>query len=104
MAPSRCEYTEYEESLVRQANLNSRYDCLPTTNKLLSQLHLGIVAPLRRCQGEISEEIYKLVFPLFILILIPKTPKIWERCIHVPFNLLFLTASIYVFATKVKIL
>jgi len=67
-----------------------------------SQFYLGIVALLRRCQGEISEEIFKLVFSLFILIMIIKTLKIRESCIHVPFNLILISINIYITSTKVK--
>ena len=64
------------------------------------QPYLGIVALLHRCQGEISEEIFKLIFSLLIPIMIIKTLKIRKRC--VPFNLLLIAISIYVFTTKVK--
>ena len=74
----------------------------PPPIRFFSQLHLGIVSLLRRCQGEISEEILKMVFSLFTPILIIKRSKIQESCICVPFNLLILI-SINVFATKVKL-
>jgi len=63
---------------------------------------LGIVAHLRRCHGEITEDIFKLVFSLLIPILITKNSKIQESCIHVPFNILLITICVYIIATKVK--
>jgi len=74
----------------------------PPPTSFSSHLQLGIVTLLLRCQGEITGEIFKILFSLFIPIMIIRIPKIQESCIHIPFNLLFITISIYVFTTKVK--
>ena len=83
MGPRGVKHTEYEEALVRYANLGSRYVCLPPPISFPSKFQLAIVTLLRRYQGEIPEEILKMIFSLFILILIIRTSKIWESCTYV---------------------
>jgi len=52
--------------------------------------------------GEITEKIFKMIFPLFISITITRTQKIRDSCKHIPFHFFFISINIYIFATKVK--
>jgi len=61
------------------------------------QLYLGITTLLLWCQEEITEKIFKMIFSLFISVTIIWTPKIRDSRIHIPFNFLIITISIYIF-------
>jgi len=68
-----------------------------------NQSHLGIATLLFRYQNKIAKESFKIAFPLLIPILIIRTPKTQDNCIHITFNFLFITISMYVSATKAKV-
>jgi len=69
---------------------------------LSNQLHLGIVTILFSCQGEITEKFFKIIFSLLIPIRIMRTQKKRDSHVHIPFNFLFITISMYRSTTKVK--
>jgi len=67
-----------------------------------NQSHLGIPVLLLRCQREITEEIFKMIFPLLLLITIIKTQKMWDSHKHIPFHFFVISNSIYILTTKIK--
>jgi len=64
--------------------------------------HLGMLIFLLRCQGEITEEIFKMIFPLLISITITKTLKMRDNRKHIMFHFLLISMNIYITFTKVK--
>ena len=57
----RCEHTKYED-LIRQINLDIRYDCLFTTNKLSQPVLFGHSCTSVQMSGKITEEFFKMIF------------------------------------------
>ena len=57
---------------------------------------------LLRCQGEITKKILKMIFLFFIPSMIIRALKVRNSRIHIPFNFLIITISIYVPTTKIK--
>jgi len=97
------EHTEYKDDLVRQTNTDHRYDYLFTTNKPVQPASLGIVVFLLRCQNKITEKNFTIAFSLLVPIMIMRTLKTWDSRMHIPFNFLFITISMYISTTKVKV-
>ena len=65
-----------------------------------NQPYLGIATLLFKCQNKLTDESFKIAFPLLIPIMIIRTLKIWESRIHIPFHFLFITISMYISTTK----
>ena len=72
------EFTEYEKDFVRLTNIDSRYGYLSITHKLLQPISFEHTDTLLRCQREITEKIFKMIFPRLISITITRTPKMRE--------------------------
>ena len=72
----------------------------PPLISFFNQPHLGITILLFRCQGEITEELFKMVFSLLISITIMITSKTQDNRTHIPFN--FLSLSVFISAIIVK--
>ena len=74
----------------------------PSPVSFFIQLSLGIEALLIRCQIKITEESFKIPFPIFITITVISTPKVRNNHKHTPLNSFVITISINVFVAKVK--
>jgi len=66
----------------------------PLPISLPNQPYLGTVVLMLRCQNKITEENFKIYFPLLILNMIIRTPKIRGSRIYIPFNFCVVSISI----------